>query len=826
MAVRQPSGTVTLVFTDIEGSTRLLHELGQDAYREALGDHRRVVREAFDRHSGYEVDYEGDAFFYAFASAADAVAAVGEAQAALDGGPIRIRVGVHTGEPALDPPKYVGMDVHLAARVMSAGHGGQVLLSKTTRDLVDAEVVDLGEHRLKDIDRPVCLYQLGERRFPPLKTISNTNLPRPASSFLGREQEVAEVVGLVRRGGRLLTLTGPGGTGKTRLAIEAASALVPEFKAGVFWVGLAGLRDPALVLDTIGQTLGVSDDLASRIGGRELLLLLDNFEQVVAAAPELASLVESCPSLSVLVTSRELLRVRGEREYRVDPLAGSEAVGLFCERSGLEPGGEIAELCRRLDNLPLAIELAAARTKVLTPAQILDRLGRRLDLLSGGRDADPRQQTLRATIEWSYDLLAPAEQKLLARLAVFAGGCLLETAEAVAGADVDALQALVEKSLLRQTGGRFWMLETIRDYAAERLSSSGEAPAARRRLADWVVSWGGGFDARREDQAAALLRLRQELPNIRDAVEELRAGARPCELLSLVSALAQGMFHLGATRESREWLEEALESGDACPAEVRARAHVEASVQSSLTRDPERGASHAADAARLASGLADAELRVDVLTAASVAELASDRLEAAERRTAEALACAEELGDPARAGELRNNLAYIALRVGDLERARSTAEAELSTARQRGNHALVATLLHTLFLIAFRDRRAGEAAGLLAETLELSLRHSLESVTDFAVEGTAAVAAQRGAHDLAATLLGAASPLARDSGPEEDELRRSAERAARAALGERAFEELTASGAALGIDEAAERSARWLLAEQVPPAGIEPAHAV
>jgi hypothetical protein len=332
MASGQPSGTVTLVFTDIEGSTRLLEELGTETYREALGEHRRVVREAFAE--GYEVDYEGDAFFYAFASAQAAVDAVIAAMRGLKAGPIRIRVGVHTGEPGLDPPKYVGRDVHLAARVMSAGHGGQVLLSHSTRELVEVEATELGEHRLKDFAEPVSLVQLGSESFPPLKTISNTNLPRPASSFVGREREVTELVSLVRDGARLMTLTGPGGTGKTRLAIEAATELIPSFKAGVFWVGLGALRDPALVVETIAQTLGAKWELAAHIGERELLLVLDNLEQVVEAAPELAALVEACPNLRLLVTSRELLRVRGEVEYQVLPLAEPDAVAVLRAGAG------------------------------------------------------------------------------------------------------------------------------------------------------------------------------------------------------------------------------------------------------------------------------------------------------------------------------------------------------------------------------------------------------------------------------------------------------------------------------------------------------------
>src|SRR5437899_242959 len=302
-------------------------------------------------------------------------------QQALSVGPFRVRMGLHTGRPHVGREGYVGEDVHLAARIAAAGHGGQVLVSQATRALVDGELADLGEHRVKDFSEPVWIFQLGEQRFPPLKTISNTNLPRPASSFVGREREVTDVVELLRDGARLVTLSGPGGSGKTRLAIESAAELVPEFKNGVFWIALAALGDPTLVAETVAQTLGAKAGLAEHIGEGELLLLLDNFEQVVEAAPELPSLLESCPNLRLLVTSRELLRVRGEVEYPVAPLAESEAVELFCARSRLGASDDIAELCSRLDNLPLAVELAAARTSVLSPGQILERLAERLDLL-------------------------------------------------------------------------------------------------------------------------------------------------------------------------------------------------------------------------------------------------------------------------------------------------------------------------------------------------------------------------------------------------------------------------------------------------------------
>ncbi|MBA2643687.1 MAG: adenylate/guanylate cyclase domain-containing protein [Actinobacteria bacterium] len=609
-AAKQPAGTVTLVFTDIEGSTRLLEELGTSAYKEALAAHRQVVREACSRHRGYEVDYEGDAFFYAFPSAEQAVRAVSEAMAGLASGPISIRVGIHTGEPDLDPPKYVGMDVHFAARVMSSAHGRQVVLSPRTAKLLpneDFHLLDLGEHRLKDIAAAVPLYQLGEGSFPPLKTISNTNLPRPASSFIGREAELAQVLARIEGGARLLTLTGPGGSGKTRLALEAAASLVPSYKAGVFWVGLASLRDPALVSETISQTLGAKDGLQEHIGERELLLLLDNLEQVIEAAPELSGLLETCPNLTLLVTSRELLRIQGEVEYPVPPLASPEAVALFCARAQLEPSDEIAELCARLDNLPLAVELAAARVKALSPAQILARLSSRLDLLKGGRDADPRQQTLRATIEWSYYLLSPAEQQLFARLSVFAGGCTLEAAEEVADADLDTMQSLVEKSLLRftpsDTGSRYWMLETIREYAGEVLDEL----ETEKRFADHfsaVVTQVASDHGSLTSDAAAVDRLDVEGPNIREVLRGLVERREDRQALELAASLSPYWLARGHFHEGLSWMEAAL-ALDCADEVLRGRALSAAADLSWIVGDLERARSYAAENLALAERIGE-----------------------------------------------------------------------------------------------------------------------------------------------------------------------------------------------------------------------------
>ena len=422
-----PSGTVTFLFTDIEGSTRLLDELG-DAYAEALAEHRRQLRAVFERHGGIEVDTQGDAFFVAFARASDALAAAAESQRVLEDGPIRVRMGVHTGEPTVTEEGYVGIDVHRAARIAAAGHGGQLLVSQTTYDLAaDGALRDLGEHRLKDLSAPERLYQLGADDFPPLRTLYQSNLPVPATPFLGREDELTEVRALLGRPEvRLLSLTGAGGSGKTRLALQAAGAAADDYPQGVWWVPLAPVRDAESVFEAAARGLGVSGTLAESIGQRRLLLLLDNFEHVIGASAGLSQLLSACPNLDVLVTSRERLQLGGEHVYPVPVLTRPDARALFVARAcavhpEFEPGPAVDELCGRLDDLPLALELAAARTTILTTEQLLARLGQRLDLLRGGRDADLRQQTLRATIEWSYDLLDQDEQELFARLSVFEG---------------------------------------------------------------------------------------------------------------------------------------------------------------------------------------------------------------------------------------------------------------------------------------------------------------------------------------------------------------------------------------------------------------------
>jgi predicted ATPase len=674
-----PSGTVTFLFTDVEGSTRLLQELGPARYAEALDEHRRMLRGAFGRHGGVEVDTQGDAFFVAFPSASGAVAAAEDVQTELAAGPIRVRMGLHTGRPHLGQEGYVGEAVHLGARIAAVGHAGQVLLSKATRELVEADVADLGEHRLKDFDQPVWIFQLGADGFPPLKTISNTNLPRPASSFVGREREVGEVVSLVREGARLVTLSGPGGSGKTRLAIEAAVELVPEFKAGVFWVGLAPLRDAALVTGTIARTLGAADEVAGHVAERELLLLLDNFEQVVEAAPEVSTLLSACPNLTVLVTSRELLRIQGEVEYAVPPLAEPEAVELFSARSQLPSSPEIGELCARLDNLPLAVELAAARTSVLSPSQILERLTQRLDLLRGGRDADARQQTLRATIQWSYDLLAPEEQRLFARLAVFAGGCTLEAAEEVASADLDTLQSLVEKSLVRHSGERFWMLETIREFARGQLEQLGEADAIRRRHVDFFLSLAEAADLTDDVPSAEQLEpVRAETDNVRAALEWSLEN-EPELGLRLAVAL-EGLWVVSAPIEGMRWYDSLLQQVPDAPLELRA------------------------SALRAYGGAANPAGRDDL----------------AERLYTESLDAFRALGDVAAGARLLLRLGYAAFYRQDTERARSLGEESLTTFSASGDRRSESLSLGLLGEVEYAEGNREAGLELMEQSADLA----------------------------------------------------------------------------------------------------------
>jgi predicted ATPase len=802
-----PSGTVTFLFTDVEGSTKLLHELGADEYAEALAEHRRILREAFSAHGGVEVDTQGDAFFVAFPTAPGALEAAAEAQEAFASGPIRVRMGLHTGTPHLAEEGYVGRDVHKGARIAAAGHGGQVLVSKETRELVAVEVTDLGEHRLKDFAEPVWIFQLGSERFPLLKTISNTNLPRPASSFVGRERELEEVLALLQDGARLLTLTGPGGSGKTRLAIEAAAELVPEYRNGVFWVGLAALRDPTLVSETVAQTLGAKDGLAEHVGEREMLLLLDNLEQVVEAAPELASLVETCSNLKLLVTSRELLRVKGEVEYPVLPLADPEAVELFCARARTEPEEAIHKLCRALDNLPLALELAAARASVLSSRQILERLAGRLDLLKGGRDAEARQQTLRATMEWSYDLLTPGEQQLFARLAVFRGGCTLEAAEQVAEADLDTLQSLVDKSLLRHTGERFWMLETIREYAAERLEESGEAEELRRRHAEDFLALAEEAEPHlfgREESREWLDRLGREHDNLRAAIDHLQAFGETELALRLVGAVWPFWRDRAHFAEGRRRLESALRA-DERPTAARAKALNGAASMAALGGDAATGRLRAEEALALhrtlgnERGTAESELWLG-WAVANQGDWAK-----AQPLVAESIRLFRELGDEHQTLVATSILAITYAELGDRERARALDEDNLLRARELRNEQIEATTLDGLARSAIEEGRVEDAVSMATESLRIY--RDLGDPHGIAIElrRCAGALALKGEAATAARLLSSADALHEEIGgtmPWVARMKEEALATIRTQLDEAAVAEAWEQGRKLTADEA------------------------
>jgi predicted ATPase/class 3 adenylate cyclase len=581
-----PTGTVTFLFTDVEGSTRLLHSLGAEGYAEALAEHRRVIREACGSEHGVEVDTQGDAFFFAFPTAPAAIDAASAFTTALASGPISVRVGLHTGTPLLTDEGYIGEDLHRAARIAAAGHGGQVLVSASTAQLVELELRDLGEHRLKDLSAPERIYQLGGGDFPALKSLYRTNLPVPATPFLGRERELEDVVELLSQdGARLLTLTGPGGTGKTRLALQAAGRASDAYPDGVWWIPLAPLRDPALVLETAGQILGSQNGLAGHIRDKRLLCLFDNFEHLVDAAPDLAPLLATCRNLDLLVTSREPLHLSGEQEYSVPPLVHEEGVGFFLARAraakpDFAPDDTVSAICARLDELPLALELAAARVKALSTAQILERLDERLPLLTGGaRDAPERQRTLRATIEWSYDLLTAEEQRLFACLSVFRGGCTLEGAEDVCEASLDTLQSLLDKSLLRKRdtvhGARYWMLETIREYSVAKLDTSGTAKELRRRHAAHFVALAEEAEVvmgrDHHDADVWIARLEADHDNLRAALDELIASADAQLAQQLAGALWKFWYMTGSIGEGRRWLEAVL-AFDTPRTALRARA--------------------------------------------------------------------------------------------------------------------------------------------------------------------------------------------------------------------------------------------------------------
>jgi predicted ATPase/class 3 adenylate cyclase len=782
-----PRGTVTFLFTDIEGSTRLLHEQG-DRYAELLSEHRRVLRDAFARHGGVEVDTQGDAFFVAFARASDALAAASDGQAALRDGPIKVRMGLHTGEPVVTDEGYVGIDVHRAARIAAAGHGGQVLLSQATRDLVAGELVrDLGDHRLKDLSAPERLFQLGDTDFPRLKTLYQTNLPVPATPFLGRRQELDEVVGLLRREDVwLLTLTGPGGTGKTRLALQAAAEVAEDVPDGVWWVSLAALRDPALALDAVAKALDVrerpgftvEETLVDALTAKRALLLIDNAEHLLPEVATGIARLRDSDGPKLLVTSRERLQLQGEHAWMVPSLNDDDGTALFTARArALRPAftetPAITELCARLDNLPLALELAAARIPIFSPDQLLERLGKGVDL-KGGRDADPRQQTLDATIRWSYDLLAPEERRLFARLAVFAGGCTYEAAEAVCAADVDTLQSLIDKSLVRSReatgGGRYWMLETIREFAAAELEASGEADALRLRHAEFFTALAERADPHLRhgpDQQQWVERVAADYDNVRTAM----SFALEHDLTLALRLVGRTTFFVwlrDGFAEARAWLDAILPRAAGQPRDLLGRAHECAAVIAERIGDIAGQARHSDEAYAAFAAVGDEHGMADALRERGKTASAAGDSERANAIYTELAELAERIGDRWNGAIALNNLGDTALQSGDWEHAVELCGRSSVLRRELGDEWGTALALCNVAAAELQLGRLSCAATSVRDALETSMKVDAKMVVAACLETSAALAVTQGKMRDAARLAGAASRLQEELGSIRD----------------------------------------------------------
>jgi predicted ATPase/class 3 adenylate cyclase len=809
-----PTGTVTLLFTDIEGSTHLLQHVGE-RYATLLEACRSLLRAAFLEFDGYEVDTQGDAFFVAFARASDAVAAAVTAQRALAGYPwpqgatVRVRMGLHTGEPAQTAEGYVGLDLHRAARIMSAGHGGQVLLSHTTLPQ-GVSLLDLGAHRLKDLQQPSQLSQLViaglPANFPPLKTLDSSpnNLPLQPTPFIGREKEVNAVQQLLLRDEvHLVTLTGPGGTGKTRLGLQVAAEVSEHFTDGTWFVSLAPISDPDLVVPAIGQALGLREardqapleQLKSSLKEKKELLLLDNFEQVVSAALSVADLLAVCPRLKVLVTSREGLHVRAEREFLVPAralpntkhlpdlvtLSQYESVALFIERAqAVKPDFQVtnanaqavAEICVHLDGLPLAIELAAARIRLFPPQALLTRLGQRLPLLtSSTRDVPARQQTLRKTIQWSYDLLPAQEQHLFRQLSVFVGGCTWQAIEGVAAdvADdttlvVDTVSSLLDKNLLRQTAQegedmRLTMLETIREFGLEALARSGELEATRKAHAAYYVQLAEEAEPelRGPQQDVWLHRLEREHDNLRAALNYLLVGGEARERIEMALRLGGALWYFwwvrSLAREGWIFLERALERSEGVTASVRAKALYTAGSLAGWLGNVDRNQALSQESVALFQESGDvAEIGIALINLGTSSYLRGN-LATARTYYEEGLEACKEAGDKWSMAWSLYGLSAVDSFQNEYTRGHSHAEASLLLFREVGDKKGIA---HSLLAIADMYLDEGDAVKaypLCEESRALSKEIGDKGFESSALCSLGCIALQQGEIALAHSLL-------------------------------------------------------------------------
>jgi predicted ATPase/class 3 adenylate cyclase/Tfp pilus assembly protein PilF len=859
---RLPSGTITFLFTDIEGSTRLLQQLGE-RYARLLAEQEQLLRETWSSHHGIVLGTQGDSFFVAFSNVMDAIHAVVRSQRALaahrweDDVAVRVRMGLHTGEAQITELGYVGIDVHRAARIAAAAHGGQILLSQSTHDLVASQLPsgltlqDLGKHRLKDLRQPRQLFQLVipdlPTEFPPIKSLDAllNNLPMQLTSFIGRQKELSELQDLLKST-HLLTLTGPGGSGKTRLALQVASEMIDQFRNGVFFIALAPISDPRLVASAIAQPLGIketagrsiADNLQEYLRGKSLLLILDNFEQVISAAPFVAQLLATCHELRILITSREGLRISGEQEYPVPPLVLPDlagplsneslsqypAVELFVQRAKAakpdfritnETAPVIAEICHRLDGLPLAIELAAARIRLFSPRTMLDRLANRLEFLSGGaRDLPARQQTLRNAIAWSYDLLDEKEQRLFRRLSVFVSGCMIDAVEALAEDPLERISilgelgSLVDKSLLRQIDDaqgepRFMMLELLHEFGLEQLAASGEQESIRLWHAQFFLLLAEQAESKLEsaEQLEWVNRMEQEHDNLRSALTwsmTADSGREICVRLATTLGLfweVRGYFSEGRERVSAVLATDAAQGQTLARSRLLARAaelayrqsdypatiaFAEESLEISRKIEDKQGIASAliklGNAATEVGDYKTASAYLEeclgiwrvlddrhgtaraLISSGWVALRAGDD-QLAKARLEEALSISRDLGDTRSIGFELSGLGEVALRQGDYASATRLLEESLALRRQLGNKWGVGVSLGTLGWVAICQGDWARAAERLGESLQV--RHEIgdKGGSAWCLERLAEIALAHKKSEKAVRLLGAAAAL-------------------------------------------------------------------